>query len=150
MLRIIREVLYFQLRQQRTDGGSALEYLLRISRRRMVCFLVSDFPTSGYDQPLRLAYRRHDVIPVSITDRREVCLPRLGFVTLRDLEIGALMVLDTGSCSDPLESTKSRCLRISRTCRPWCGSSASGSGAGIRESQRGMDDDSSWQSVSDY
>ena len=97
MLRIIREVLYFQPRQQRTDGGSALEYLLRISRRRMVCFLVSDFPTSGYDQPLRLAYRRHDVIPVSITDRRKVCLPRLGFVTLRDLESGALMVLDTGS-----------------------------------------------------
>ena len=97
VLRIIRDVLYFQPRQQRTDIGLALEYLLRISRRRTVCFLVSDFLTPGYDQPLRLAYRRHDVIPVSVTDRREVCLPRLGFVTLRDLESGALMVLDTSS-----------------------------------------------------
>lgn len=97
VLRIIREVLYFRPRQQRTDIASALEYLLRISRRRTVCFLVSDFLTSGYDRPLRLAYRRHDVIPVSITDRREISLPRLGFVTLRDMESGALMVLDTGS-----------------------------------------------------
>ena len=97
VLRIIREVLYFRPRQQRTDIASALEYLLRISRRRTVCFLVSDFLTSGYDRPLRLAYRRHDVIPVSITDRREISLPRLGFVTLRDLGSGALMVLDTGS-----------------------------------------------------
>ena len=62
-----------------------------------MCFLVSDFLTPGYDQPLRLAYRRHDVIPVGITDRRERRLPRLGFVTLRDLESGALMVLNTGS-----------------------------------------------------
>ena len=96
VLRIIRDVLYFRPRQQRTDIGMALKYLLRIGRRT-VCFLVSDFLTSGYDQPLRLADRRHDIIPVSITDRRELCLPRLGFVTLRDLESGALMVLDTSS-----------------------------------------------------
>src|SRR5919201_3618601 len=97
VLRVIREVLYFQPQGRRTEVGRALEYLHTISRRRTVSFLVSDFLASGYETPLRIAYRRHDIIPISITDRRELSLPRLGFLELQDLETGAHIVVDTAS-----------------------------------------------------
>jgi uncharacterized protein (DUF58 family) len=99
VLRVIREVLYFQPQRRGTDVGLALEYLHRISRRRSVSFLVSDFLASGYDLPLRLAHRRHDIIPISITDHRELTLPRVGFLTLQDLETGAILVVDTNSAA---------------------------------------------------
>lgn len=72
VLRVIREVLYFQPQRRGTDVGLALEYLRTISRRRSVSFLVSDFLASDYETPLRIAHRRHDIIPISITDRREL------------------------------------------------------------------------------
>lgn len=97
VLRVIREVLYFQPKHACTDVGLALEYLRTITRRHTVSFLVSDFLTSGYDTPLRIAHRRHDIIPISITDPRELSLPALGFVTLQDLETGEQIVVDTGS-----------------------------------------------------
>lgn len=97
VLRVIREVLYFRPQGRHTDVGLALEYLHNISRRRAVSFLVSDFLASGYEKPLRIAYRRHDIIPISITDRREHSLPRLGFITLQDLETGEHILVDTTS-----------------------------------------------------
>lgn len=99
VLRVIREVLYFQPQRQRTDVGGALAYLHNVSRRRTVSFLVSDFLDAGYEKPLRIAHRRHDIIPISITDRRELSLPRLGFIALRDLETGAHLVVDTASAA---------------------------------------------------
>ncbi len=97
VLRVIREVLYFRPQHRGTDMGLALEYLHRISRRRSVCFLVSDFLASDYDIPLRIARRRHDIIPISIADQREFSLPRLGFVRLQDLETGEHILVDTSS-----------------------------------------------------
>jgi uncharacterized protein (DUF58 family) len=79
--------------------GQALEYLHNVSRRRTVSFLVSDFLATGYEKPLRIAHRRHDIIPICITDRRELSLPRLGFLTLQDLETGAYLVVDTASAT---------------------------------------------------
>jgi uncharacterized protein (DUF58 family) len=97
VLRVIRDVLYFRPQHRGTDVGLALEYLHRINRRRSVCFLVSDFLASGYETPLRIAHRRHDIVPITITDRHERSLPRLGFITLQDLESGATIVVDTSS-----------------------------------------------------
>jgi uncharacterized protein (DUF58 family) len=99
VLRVIRDVLSFQPQGRRTNVGLALEYLHRINRRRTISFLISDFLASGYELPLRLAHRRHDIIPISITDRREWSLPRVGFVTLQDLETGATILVDTASAA---------------------------------------------------
>jgi uncharacterized protein (DUF58 family) len=99
VLRLIRDVFSFQPHRRRTDVGLALEYLRRISRRRTVSFLVSDFLASGYATPLRIANRRHDIIPICITDRREDSLPRLGFMTFQDLETGELLLVDTTSAA---------------------------------------------------
>lgn len=95
VLRVIREVLHFQPQRRRTDVGLALEYLHNIARRRAVSFLVSDFLATGYEKPLRIAHRRHDIIPISITDQRELSLPPIGFMTLQDLETGQYVLVDT-------------------------------------------------------
>lgn len=97
VLRVIRELLSFQPQRRQTDIGRALEYLRKVSRRHTITFLVSDFLTAGYDTPLRIAHRRHDIVPISITDRRELSLPRLGFMALQDLETGADILVDTHS-----------------------------------------------------
>ncbi|MBM3226625.1 MAG: DUF58 domain-containing protein, partial [Candidatus Tectomicrobia bacterium] len=99
VLRVIRDVLYFQPQGRRTDVGCALAYLRTMRRRRTVSFLVSDFLATGYETPLRIAQRRHDVIPISITDQRELSLPRLGFLALQDLETGERVLVDTTSAA---------------------------------------------------
>lgn len=99
VLRVIRDLLYFQPQGRRTNLGMALEYLHNISRRRTVSFLVSDFLANAYDHPLRIAHRRHDIIPITITDPRELSLPRLGFLALRDLESGQQVLIDTHSAA---------------------------------------------------
>jgi uncharacterized protein (DUF58 family) len=114
VLRVIRDVLYFQPQRRRTDVGRALEYLHHVSRRRTVSFLVSDFLASGYEKPLRLAHRRHDIIPISITDRRELSLPRLGFVELQDLETGEHVVVDTASAAVRQAYAQRRATAVAR------------------------------------
>ena len=98
-LRVIREMLHFEPARRGTDLAIALEYLHRISRRRSVAFLLSDFLASGYERAFRLARQRHDVIPVCIFDRREESLPDLGLIALQDLETGEQILVDSGSAA---------------------------------------------------
>jgi uncharacterized protein (DUF58 family) len=98
-LRVIREMLHFAPARRGTDLALALDYLHRVSRRRSVAFLLSDFLASGYERALRLARQRHDVIPVCISDRREASLPNLGLIALQDLETGQPILIDTGSAA---------------------------------------------------
>ncbi len=95
VLRVITEILRFQPESQRTDVGVALEYLRRISRRRSVSFLISDFDTPAYETQLRVARRRHDVVPVCVTDPLEDRLPPLGIVCFEDPESGDVFEFDT-------------------------------------------------------
>ncbi len=99
VLRVIRELVNFQPRGGETDIGGALEYLSRVVRRRAVVFLVSDFlaEPESYERALKLAGRRHDLITVSIADRREVELPSLGLLELEDIETGESLLVDSGS-----------------------------------------------------
>lgn len=97
VLRVIRELLYFEPRGRGTSIGAALEYLERVSHRRSVVFLLSDFIDSGYDRPLKLMARRHDVIAVQLADQRERELPAVGMIALSDAETGERIVIDTSS-----------------------------------------------------
>ena len=81
-----------------TDLKAALEALARVSRRRSVAFVVSDFLTAGYERALSLASAKHDVIPVVLVDKRDFELPDVGLATFEDLESGEMVVVDT---SDP-------------------------------------------------
>lgn len=95
VLRVIREILGFEPRSTRTDLASGLEYLRKVSKRRSVAFLVSDFIAEGWERSLRLAARRHDLVPVVIEDPMEEQIPKLGLVTFEDLETGELFEFDS-------------------------------------------------------
>ncbi|HEX9639400.1 MAG TPA: DUF58 domain-containing protein [Acidobacteriota bacterium] len=97
VLRVIRELLYFQPRDRRTDIAAALQYLQGVVRRKAVVFLISDFWSSEYERPLRVAGRRHDLIAVVVSDPRELELPPMGWVEFEDAESGELLLVDTNS-----------------------------------------------------
>jgi len=87
----------FRPAREGTQITRALEFFLSVNKRRSVCFVVSDFIDEGYEQALRSANRKHDVIAVLITDPQELEMSPVGLVTLRDVETGATRVVDAGS-----------------------------------------------------
>lgn len=98
VLRVIREVLYFEPKGKGTNIPGALHFLNGVTRRRAVTFLVSDFMATGFEIPLRIANRRHDVIAVVTSDPRESELPDVGWAAVRDAETGRETLVNT---SDP-------------------------------------------------
>jgi uncharacterized protein (DUF58 family) len=96
VLRVISEILTFEPRSARTDLRAGLDFMGRIARRRTVAFLVSDFLAEGWSQALRIATRKHDLVPVVIGDPMEEQLPDLGFVCFEDFETGEVIEFDTG------------------------------------------------------
>ena len=89
VLRVIRDVLYFEPKGVGTNIPGALHFLNGVTKRRAVAFLVSDFMAEGYEIPLRIANRRHDLIAVTVTDPREEALPADdGLMAGRDAETG--------------------------------------------------------------
>jgi uncharacterized protein (DUF58 family) len=95
VLRIIRELLYLRPQGKRTSIAAALSYLAGVSRRRAIVFLLSDFHDTGYEAQLRAAALRHDVIALTLGDRRERELPDVGLLDVQDAETGERMTLDT-------------------------------------------------------
>jgi uncharacterized protein (DUF58 family) len=74
-----------------------MEFLLSVTRRRTICFVVSDFLDDGWERSLVLANQRHDVIAVLVTDPRELDPGNVGLVALEDAETGRAKLYDTGS-----------------------------------------------------
>lgn len=120
VLRVIREVLFFEPERRGTDLSGALEFLLRVTPHRAIAVLISDFlqneerpPTAppkipprpgmpvapGWHTRLRQANRRHDVVAVQIADKFELELPLLGRLTLRDAETGETIELNTANAA---------------------------------------------------
>ncbi len=97
VLRVIRELLYCEPIGEGTDIAAALDHVNRTAKRRSVIFLISDFQTDGYRKPLRIARKKHDVIPVVVDDEREHEMPNVGLLELQDSETGEIVVLDTTS-----------------------------------------------------
>ena len=121
VLRVIREVLFFEPKRRGTDLNKALEFLLRVQSHKSVAVVVSDFIGSpaerakGNSRPalrpqmmlleslaqasftmLKQTNRRHDVVAVQIADRYEMELPPLGRLVLRDAETGEVVEVHTG------------------------------------------------------
>ena len=82
-----------------TDIARAMEFLMSVTKRRTICFVVSDFLDEGWERSLIAANRRHDVIAVLVTDPRELELSDVGLVALRDAESGSARLYDTSSGS---------------------------------------------------
>jgi uncharacterized protein (DUF58 family) len=97
VLRVIRDLLYFEPKGRGTNLARACEYLNRITRKRAVVFLLSDFLDAGFEKPLRVAARKHDLISIFISDPAEREIPGMGLVELEDAETGGRLLLDTSN-----------------------------------------------------
>lgn len=106
ILRIIREILFFEAKGRKTDLKVPLDFTSRVIKRKCVAFLISDFclPNS-FDEDLKelqpklqISNRRHDLIAMIVSDPREFELPDVGWITLEDAESGEQVDLNT---SDP-------------------------------------------------
>ncbi len=108
VLRIIREALYYQPQGHTTDIVGALGYLSKVTTRRTIAFLVSDFlehvnfNTQGSSQErlkkaLSIANKRHDMIAVTLNDLRESEMPDCGMILLEDAETGERVYVDSSN-----------------------------------------------------
>ncbi len=95
VLRVIREALYFKAEGKKTDISSAIEYMNKVTKRKTVMFVISDFYASEFKKPLSIANKRHDLIAVTITDPSEIDLPDAGIVNLMDAETNEEFLIDT-------------------------------------------------------
>ena len=94
--RVIKELFTFTPARRKTDIGSALRYLNHVSRKRTLSFLISDFQADNFDQALRIAARKHELIGLLISDPGEFTLPDTGWVAMVDLETGRELLVDAG------------------------------------------------------
>ena len=120
VLRVIREVLFFEPKRRGTDLNAALEFLLRVQSHKAIGVVISDFlgsPAVSQGKSkrrlrpqmmlleslaqasftmLRQANRKHDLVAVQITDPYELELPALGRLVLQDAETGEIVEVSTG------------------------------------------------------
>jgi uncharacterized protein (DUF58 family) len=95
VLRVIRDALYFKSRGRGTNLGAALTYLSRVTTRRSVVMVISDFLDDQFRTALTVAARRHDVIAVVVDDPREAEWVPAGVVEWEDAETGERCLVDT-------------------------------------------------------
>jgi len=96
-LRIIRELIDFEPKGTGTRIGQALEYFNNVIKKRSICFLLSDFLGQDYENPLRIAARRHDLVGLHLIDPREEKLPNVGLIRAMDAETGQVQWIDSAS-----------------------------------------------------
>lgn len=99
LLRIIRELLYFKPQGVKTNINIPLQYLLHVIKKKCIAFVLSDFVSPTFEDTLKLASKRHDIIGVNIHDPAEQQLPQAGLIKIKDAETGAVVMVDT---NDPM------------------------------------------------
>jgi uncharacterized protein (DUF58 family) len=95
ILRIVRELLDFKPSNRLTNIGEGLRYLTSAIKKRSIAFLISDFLGENYEDALKIAARKHDLIGVRLFDPREISLPNIGLMHVVDAETGENVWVDT-------------------------------------------------------
>jgi uncharacterized protein (DUF58 family) len=95
VLRIVREILYHTPQHTGTAIGNALEYYYKMSKKRSIIFLISDFYDREYFKTLRIVSQKHDIIAIRIHDPKEHQIPKLGFINFQDAETGEETFINT-------------------------------------------------------
>ena len=107
ILRIIRELINFQPESRGTNVSVALQYLSNVIKKRSIAFLVSDFYDAAIAQPkksaledaMKIASKKHDLVALKISDKREAELPDIGLIHFKDAETGKTILIDTSEKS---------------------------------------------------
>lgn len=95
ILRIIRELIAFKPESTGTDIKFALRYCTNVIKKRSIAFVISDFMDDSFEDALKIANRKHDVVALRIYDKREMELPDIGLIRVKEAETGALKWVDT-------------------------------------------------------
>lgn len=99
VLRVIREILTFKPKHRKTNLQTGFDYLNRVLKRTAVVFVISDFMDKGFERPLKILSRRHDVVALQLSDPKEKSLPKAGVIELEDQETGKRVLLDSNDAS---------------------------------------------------
>ena len=97
VLRIIRELIEFQPKSNKTDVAQALKFLSSTQKKKAIVFFISDFMAEDYEHTLKIASKKHDIIGIRVYDIREESIPNLGLVPMLDAETGKVEVINTSS-----------------------------------------------------
>lgn len=95
VLRVIRELLYFNPKHKGTNILNALSFLGRVQRKKAICFLISDFLTTDFSKQIATIAQRHELIALHVFDTYETVFSPQGLFNLRDLETGEEAIVDT-------------------------------------------------------
>ncbi len=97
ILHIIRQLISFTPDNRTTNIGEALRYLTNAIKKRCTAFVISDFIDDDFENPLKIANQKHDVVALKIYDKRETEMPSIGLVKMKDAETGNYSWIDTSS-----------------------------------------------------
>jgi uncharacterized protein (DUF58 family) len=97
VLYMVRELITREPTSVKTDIAAALRFINKATKHNSIIFLLSDFMNDGYEQLLKSAARRHDIIGIKVYDKAEMELPVAGLVPVKDMETGAMNWIDTGN-----------------------------------------------------
>lgn len=97
ILRIIRELIDFSPKSRLTDLTVPLRYLVNVIKKRSTAFLITDFMAENYEDALKIACRKHDIVGLWIYDVRERELPGVGLIKVKDAETGEIAWVDSNS-----------------------------------------------------
>jgi len=94
-LKIIRDILYYQVAKKRTNLEAAIRHMWSIAKKKSIIFILSDFIAEDYEHSLKILARKHDVIAFKINDPAELELPKAGIINFIDPETGELFTVNT-------------------------------------------------------
>jgi uncharacterized protein (DUF58 family) len=97
ILKIIRELINYKPESRCTNLTVPLRYLVNVIKKRCTVFLITDFMDDNYEDALKIASRKHDLVSLWIYDIREISLLNIGLIKISDSETGQMAWIDTGS-----------------------------------------------------
>lgn len=103
ILRIIRELVAYEPVSHQTNIAEALRYLTNAIKKKCTAFLISDFLNTGFDQALKIAANKHDLVAIQIMDHGEENLPNIGLLEISDPETGKRFLADTSDTKNRIK-----------------------------------------------
>lgn len=97
VLRIIRELVDFKPKSNKTDLSQALKFFSNVMKKKAIVFIISDFITDRYEQILKIVGKKHDVTGIRVYDLKEEKILNIGMVSMIDAETEEIMVVNTNS-----------------------------------------------------
>ncbi len=107
VLRIIRELIEFKPKSNKTNISQALKFLSGTQKKKAIVFMISDFiADDDYEKTLKIAGKKHDITGIRVYDEREQKMPNIGLVPMQDAETNEIKWINTNSKNVRLQYEK--------------------------------------------